>query len=182
MEASKQNPAPLDAHLTAKFNEPVWTGQGGDPLIPPLIRIWAIYARIRAGAIPQNGVEGVYEEILRAANNNPPANDTEREDLLTRAMQTEEISWAMDDYIKGLETEEVKEIKKVNTFERLDLYDLRRRTCEFLSNFFSQFNDYRLELIERNYMREEDFIDRQMLRVIDDIKWLMSTIEIRRGN
>src|SRR3982750_1163012 len=93
--------APLDAYVTAKPNEPTWTVQGGDPLGGPLLRIWAVFARIQAGVIPEQGTEFVYEQILKAANNNPPENERERDELLIRATKTEEVSWSMDTYRSG---------------------------------------------------------------------------------
>lgn len=182
MEATKTNPAALDAFETAKSDEPIWTVQGGDPLGAPLLRIWAVFARIRAGIIPDQGTEIVYAELLKAAQNNRPEHQNEIDGLLIRATETEQVSWSMDNYIKGLTAEEVEELKQAIEFNRLDLYDLRRKCASFISAFFSEFNDYRLELIKREYLAEGDFIDHQMQRAIADLRYILSTIEIRRGN
>jgi hypothetical protein len=181
MEATKTTPAPLDAFETAKADEPIWAVQGGDPLGAPLLRIWSHFARIQASGVPPRELEGIFEEILRAANNNTPDNDTKKNDLLIRATETERISWQMDEYRKGFTEEEHEEIRKTTVLTRLDVYDLRRRCCAFMANFFSEFNDYRLELIQREYLREGDYIDHQMLRAIADLRYIMSTMEIRRG-
>lgn len=180
IEATKETPAPLDAYETAKDGEPIWVAQGGHPLSAPLLRVWSIFARIMAGVIPDQGTEIVYAEMLRAAQMNRPDTNAEREGLLIRATQTEEISWAMDDYRNGLAVEEREEIIIAVEFDRLDLFDLRRRCATFMSMFWSEMNEYRLELIRREYMVEGDYIDHQIRRVIDDLKYIHSTIEIRR--
>lgn len=181
VEATKTCPAPLDAFESAKPDEPIWTVQGGDPLGPPLLRIWAIFARIQAGVIPEQGTEIVYAELLKAAQVHRSNDDDERDGLLVRATQTEQISWAMDDYRKGRTSEEVEEFKIANEFNRLDLYDLRRRCASFMSGFFSEMNDYRLELMAREYLAKDDYIDKRMLRALEDLRYIHSTIEIRRG-
>jgi hypothetical protein len=181
LEATKSDPAPLDAFETAKPDEPIYTLQGGDPLSSPLLRIWAHFARIQAGIIPPRGIEGIFEEILRAANNNEPESEAGKDDLLVRATQTEQISWLMDNYRKGYSIEEREEIAKTTVFNKLDVYDIRRKCCSLMSTFFSEFNDFRLELIDREYLREGDYIDHQILRAIADLRYIMSTMEIRRG-
>lgn len=140
-----------------------------------------MFARIRAGIIPKDGTEIIYAEMLQAANKNFLDSDVEREGLLFRATQTEEISWQMDDYLKGLTVEEIEELRIADEFNRLDIYDLRRRCAELMSRFWSEMNDFRLELIRREYMVENDYIDHQIRRVIDDLRYIHSTIEIRRG-
>lgn len=183
MEATKKYPAPLDAFDTLKDGEPGWTVQGGDPLGGPLLRIWAHMARIQAGMVPPRGIEFILEQILKAAQNNIPNSEKKREGLLLRATETEQISWAMDDYRNGLTEVEVEEFKAIaGEFDRLDLYDLRRRCTTFISNFFSEMDDIRLELIKREYLIKGDFIDHQFKRIEADLRWLMGTIEIKRGN
>lgn len=181
VEATKSTPAPLDAFETAKPDEPIYTVQGGDPLGAPLLRLWALFARIRAGVIPEQNSAHIYEEILKAAQNNRPEKKKERDGLLVRATKTEEVSWQMDDYRKGLSVEELKELEHADEFDRLDLYDLRRRCASFMSGFWSELNEFRLELIRREYLAENDYIDHQIRRLIEDIKYIHSTIEIRRG-
>lgn len=130
-------PAPLDAYETAKPDEPTWTVQGGDPLGAPLLRVWAIFARIQAGVIPDQGTEAVYAQLLKAANNNPPENDREKHGLLLRATQTEEVSWSMDDYRAGRTAAEGSKSPAENSLDekaRLDLHDFRVRSAQKLND------------------------------------------------
>lgn len=180
-EATKENPAPLDAYETAKPGEPIWTVQGGDPLGGPLLRVWAVFARIQAHTIPEQGVEYVFKQILTAANNNPPENEDEKKELLIRALETEQISWSMDEYRKGHAVEMQKEIKRINEFDRLDIYDIRRRCASLISNFFSELNDYREELIKHNWLMAESELDNEIAGSILALRAIHKQIEIRRG-
>jgi hypothetical protein len=175
--------APLDAYTTAKDGEPTYTLQGGDPLAAPLLRIWAIFARIQAGVIPEQGTERVYAQILKAANDHQLDTTRDKDELLLRATETERVSWIMDDYLKGIDRGEIVEEKRdFSAFARMDLYDLRRRCSSFISQFNSEFNEYRLELIQREYLAPGDYIDRQFLQIIEKLKYINSTIEIKRGS
>lgn len=180
MEATKDHPAPLDAFESAKPNEPIWTVQGGDPLGAPLLRIWAVFARIQAGVITANCTNGVFEQILRAANNNPPANEREEEALLVRATATEEISWSFDRYLKhgAVSKGEEKEDRTFDEFARLDIYDIRRRTASRISNFFSELHDYREQLKKHNWLDEE--LDNQIEGTICALKSIEAKIKIGR--
>lgn len=182
MQSTKTDPAPLDAFESAKADEPIWTVQGGDPLGAPLLRIWTIFARIRAGVIPDQGTEIIYAEILKAAQNNQAETEKDSDGFKARATETEIISWSMDQYFKGLVYEETEEKKQAVEFDRLDLYDIRRRCASFMSGFFSELNDYRLELMARGYLAENDYIDHQIRRVIEDLRYIHSTIEVKRGS
>jgi hypothetical protein len=134
--------APLDAYVTAAPDEPVWTVQGGDPLGGPLLRIWAVFARLQAGIITPGAVDGLFAEILGRANNSPPENDRERDGLLLRATATEEISWDMDAYRSGAtDAAEPQKVGGENSLDekaRLDLHDRRVRVAQRLSNFAAE--------------------------------------------
>jgi hypothetical protein len=132
----KQMPDPkaLDAHQTAKPDEPTFTLQGGDPAAAPLVRLWAQMARQRCGLLPDCQIEA---NVLP-----PPENDHEREELLKRATLAEELSWDMDSYQKGTGAEEA-EISSENPAidERLDLFDLRRFSASRISGMFSELQE-----------------------------------------
>jgi hypothetical protein len=178
IEATKSNPAPLDAFETAKPYEPIWTVQGGDPLGAPLLRIWAIFARIQADIIPEQGSEAIYSEILRAARENIPDDKRNREDLLVRATQTEEISWTFDEYRKGIASYEITEQKPATALDQLDIYDLRRRCASLISSFASELNEYRWKLKEYNFLTEE--IDNAVEGTLLALKSVREQIDIRR--
>lgn len=151
----KLSSSPLDAYFTAKPNEPTWTVQGGDPLGGPLLRLWAHFARIQANAYPGRGLEGIFEQILKAANHNMPDKPSDREELLVRATETEYVSWNMDEYLKGYSSEEIRSWKTANVFDKLDVFDVRRRAASLISNFFSELNDYREQLAKLGSLSEE---------------------------
>lgn len=136
--------APLDAYATAKPDEPTFTLQGGDPLAPPLVRMWALLARRRAGLLRFGG-EGDFSELIEAAIGNDVSSDErERESLKVRATAAEEVSWAMDAYQKGEHaTDKPSEAQDthLNELQRIDLHDLKVRVASKLSNF-------RCEMIE----------------------------------
>lgn len=177
-EATKSNPAPLDAFESAKPDEPIWTVQGGDPLGGPLLRIWAIFARIQAGPTIPNVVNFVFEEILKAANKNIPREDKEKEELLIRATETEQISWTMDEYRQGISSGEYIPRKSFDVNERLDIHDIRRRCASFISASFSELNDYREALLNHGWL--ETKLDHEMKEIILDLRLLHDKIEIRR--
>jgi hypothetical protein len=83
--------------------------------------------------------------------------------------------------LQSLGGEIIEEKSDFSVFDRLDLYDLRRRCASFISQFISEFNEFRLELIDREYQLKDDFIDRQFLRIMADLEYIRSTIEVRRG-
>lgn len=131
--AEELPPAPLDAYATAKPDEPTWTVQGGDPLGGPLLLVWAHFARIQAGVVQQGIADNIFYKLLYAANNNPPENDREREALLIRATQTEEVSWDMDAYRAGHTAAEGLKTPAENSLDektRLDLHDFRVRSAQ----------------------------------------------------
>lgn len=177
-EATKSNPAPLDAFETAKPNEPIWTVQGGDPLGAPLLRIWSLFARICAGRIPQQGVEYVFEEIRKAATSNPPENEKALDELLIRATETEQISWSMDEYRKGQASEEQVQVERIDDFERMDIFDVRRNAAQRISTFFSELNDFREELLKREWLTLE--LDVEMQTEIDRLRKLMKKLNVKR--
>lgn len=175
-EASKINPAPLDAYETAKPDEPIFTLQGGDPLSAPLVRQWAYLARIRAGQ-PSN--QSWINDLLFVAQSTNVAHDPDAcRNLLIRATEAEQVSWHMDGYRRG-EMELAKEIR-TNELDRLDIYDTRRRAASFISNFISEFNDFLEKLREYKFVSEElDNITAEAFALLISIH---AEIEIRRGN
>ncbi len=176
-EATKLSPAPLDAYETAKSSEPIWTVQGGDPLGAPLLRIWAHFARIQAGVITSGTLDAWFEQILRAANTHPPKNDAERDEFLTRATATEEISWAMDAYLRG-DKQEVKTEKRVTAMQRIDLFDARRRCVQRIHNAIAELEQFKGELETFGFMWEE--LGYAFFSVEEDMKGLARAVEVRR--
>lgn len=172
-------PAPLDAYETAKPNEPIFTLQGGDPLSAPLIRLWALLARVRTEVV-RGDSDWIYpplEAALRASTAHDPR---ESNNLLLRASQAEQVSWEMDSYRKGEGSAELQaERKTIDEFERLDIYDIRRRCASAISTFVSDLTTYKKALVEREFMSEElaDLIDGG----ITVVKSIGTEIEIKRS-
>ena len=178
-------PAPLDAYSTAAPNEPTWTVQGGDPLGAPLLRIWAHFARIQAGAIPANGIEGILEHILKAAQSNRPDVEREAQGLLIRASATEDISWDMDAYRAGAVVAEQPKIPAENSpaeLERIDLHDRRVRLTQSINNIIAELTEGRQDLLQRGgfFCGEHDPLDEQWLSVILALKQISAAVEPRR--
>ena len=71
-----------DAAASAKDDEPIFTLQGGDPLAPGLVLLWAHHAR-------------------KLARRLPFLTDKARERLLKKATSAEEVAWAMRDYLRN---------------------------------------------------------------------------------
>lgn len=179
MEATKENPAPLDAYETAKPDEPIFTLQGGDPLAAPLVRLWAYLARVRAGL---RGDVSWIDTPLYAAKQSGVEHDEEQcRDLLIRATAAEQISWHMDGYRRG-EITLISELKEITDFNKLDIYDIRRRCSSCITNFFSAMDEYRTELIARGFMEAESELDNSIQASILALRSIDSHIEIKRGN
>jgi hypothetical protein len=172
---------PLDAHQTLKPDEPGWTVQGGDPLGGPLLRIWAVFARLQAGMITPGAVDGCFAEIRKAANNHLPENEREAKGLLIRATATEEVSWDMDAYRKGnhhvVEEQPAADATPLE-LERIDLHDLRVRVAQRLSGFRSETHELREALAERGY--DDDLILGLMDAIMHSLKFAYDAIEPRR--
>jgi hypothetical protein len=177
LDATKTNPAPLDAFDAAKPDEPIWTVQGGDPLGAHLLRVWAHFARIRAGVIPPLGIEYVYEHILAAAQNNRPDEKNACDDLLTRAALTEDISFNMDAYLRG-QPAEIAEERKVTAMQKMDLWDTRRRFASRISNFFSEMDDYKNELQRHGYMFES--LEFAIFQATEELRSIMRIVDVKR--
>jgi hypothetical protein len=176
--------APLDAYITAKPNEPIWTVQGGDPLGGALLRIWALFARIQADVIPPQGVNYCFEQILTAANKHPPENEHERKELLIRATQTEYISWDMDAYRSGY-TDARPETPSENSLDvsaRIDLHDARVRLAREISNMVGVLMEGREDLLKRGgfFCGEHDPLDADWLSLIVGLKGLNDLVDPRR--
>lgn len=176
MEATKENPAPLDAYETAKPDEPIFTLQGGDPLAAPLVRLWAYLARVRAGL--RGDVSWIDAPIYIAKITNVEHDPEQVKNLLIRASQAEQVSWHMDGYRRG-EINLAQEMR-MDELDRLDVYDIRRRASSSIHNFISQFEEYREKLQGYGFLSEE------LNNVIDEaftvLKSVDHEIEIRRGN
>ena len=82
--STKEEVGTYDAIETAKPGEPLFALQGGDPLAPLCVMIWAWKARKLARAMDE-------DDKARAA-------------LLRKASAAEEVAWAMRDYQKGGES------------------------------------------------------------------------------
>ena len=179
MEFTKENPAPLDAYESAKPDEPIFTLQGGDPLAAPLVRLWAYLARVRAGL--RGDVSWIDAPIYVAKSTNLEHDKQACDELLHRATLAEQVSWHMDGYRRG-EIRHEAEINRISDLDKLDIYDVRRRCASSISNFFSEFNDYREELIQRGFFEKNSEIDNAIIGAILKIESILAMIEIRRGN
>jgi hypothetical protein len=152
--ATKEHPAPLDAFETAKPDEPLFTLQGGDPLAAPLVQLWAMAARCRAGLIPADKflTKDTLNGLTNAAIRHSVAGDErERDNLKVRATAAEEVSWAMDDYRNGhVGTDVPTEAADTHLSElqRIDLYELKVRAAQKLSSFRSELREIR-EALEK---------------------------------
>jgi hypothetical protein len=125
-----------DAWLTADPNEPTWTVQGGDPVGPSLLQLWAQLARIRASEPTCRLAEEVVTDSIRVAMDNRAETKAERIELLKRATRTEEISWDMKEFQKGDSgATGVKTSAGISVTENdmLDLWDAQTRACVTLS-------------------------------------------------
>jgi len=173
-EASKSNPAPLDAYETAKPDEPIFTLQGGDPLAAPLVRLWAELARARTGLRPHLLV--TMNDCRRTGSEASVAHDPKEVNrLLIRATEAEQISWLMDEYLAGGIVIAQDAEKHFDEFEKLDIYDIRRRCASAISNFFSELNDYREELVKH------EFLDAELNNSIEGIILALRSIEAKIG-
>lgn len=178
-EATKANPAPLDAYETAKAEEPIFVLQGGDPIAAPLVRLWAYLARVRTGL---RGDVAWIETPIQAAKYSSIEHDPDAcKNLLARATAAEQVSWHMDGYRRG-EVNITQEMQELDDLQKLDIYDIRRRCASAISNFFSNLNDYREELTARGFIIEGDEINNIFEANILSLRTLAERIEIKRGN
>lgn len=177
--------APLDAYATAKPDEPTFTLQGGDPLGAPLVRLWSILARLRAGVFQPASLKMWLDGVVEVANNHRTGEDErERDSLLVRATAAEEVSWTMDDYAQGRHAEALVlevltevEQKPLEEIARLDLHDLRIKVAQRLSNFSSELVEMTDKLGDRDF--DADVLT-HMSALADGLKILSDQIEPRR--
>ena len=177
MEASKLDPSPLDGYESAKPDEPIFTLQGGDPLASSLVRIWAYLARVRCGL--RGDVSWISAPIMVAELNSVAHDDNAVRELLTRATQAEMISWHMDGYRRGEETTE-EQVARMTDLERLDVYDLRRRTVSLITGFFSELIDNMNRLHEYNFGSPE--LDNVIHEAVATLRSIAHDIDVRKGN
>lgn len=147
---------PLDAYVTAKPGEPTFSLQGGDPLAPALVRLWAQLARVQCGIISPTAVD-CNEVINNAVHKAELPSVSEQADLQLRATKAEELSWDMDAYLKGQSGAEPETSgEKLSVPERLDLFDVRVRMAAKISESLSVINDMR-EIVEDAGFRDPLF-------------------------
>ncbi len=179
MEASKENPAPLDAYETAKPDEPIFVLQGGDPLAAPLVRIWAYLTRVRAGL---SGDATMIDAPIYVAKTTAVDHDkAASRDLLVRATAAEQVSWYMDGYRRG-EINLAAEVHEQAALDKLDIHDIRRKCASTISSFRAELNDFRLELIDRDWLEQNNELDNAMQGTILALHSIMEKVEIKRGN
>lgn len=174
-EATKTDPAPLDAYETAKAGEPTFTLQDGDPLSAPLVRLWALLARVRTDTI-RGDDEWIYPPLEAALHSSIAHDPREVDNLLLRATQAEQVSWEMDSYRKGFESKEQVEQKTVDEFARLDIYDIRRRCASAISAFVSDLSIYGEALTKRGFM--DGILEGIMNSEIDSLNILRDEIKV----
>lgn len=141
---SKLDPSPLDAYVTAEPDEPVFTLQGGDPLAGPLVMLWARLARARCGLGFEP--EASIEWATAIFKDNQAFKSAERDDLLRRATEAEQICWAMTAYRKGQREQVAEDNAQRNVETRLDLHDYKIYCANRISNAFSELNDMMSQL------------------------------------
>lgn len=182
-EGTKEHPAPLDAFDTAKPDEPIWTVQGGDPLGGPLLRVWALLARIRAGVTSISTGEQTLWDAANAAANSKVSSDREKQALLIRATETEKISWNMDSYRKGhsFETEAQPADGTPDELARLDLHDYRVRAVGKVQNAVAELIEIREQLDKRGFLQGDGYYLEEFLRkVTTELQQISEVIEPRR--
>lgn len=155
-EATKENPAPLDAFETAKPDEPIFTLQGGDPLAAPLVRLWSYLARVRTGIVTPKGLTAIVDNMITVTREHCLEHDErEQSNLLVRATAAEEVSWIMDDYIKGAPDEVTKPSHAVTVDvdepARIDLHDYRVRSVQKISDIVFHLTEIQSELAKRGF-------------------------------
>jgi hypothetical protein len=143
--------APLDAYATAKPDEPTFTLQGGDPLAAPLVRLWTFFARRRAMTLRIE--EKTFGELIEAAIGHEISDDDDRErdNLLVRATAAEQVSWAMDAYVKGHHDTTDKPTEADDThideLARIDLHKARLHAAEKVSYMRGDLQEILVELL-----------------------------------
>jgi hypothetical protein len=106
--STRERPGTYDGIESLKPGEPIFGLQGGDPLSPPLIQLWAAFARVRAGLISAEAAGArALGALIRAATENP-VDPKKRERLQQRATAAEEAGWTFQAYLKGHEAIEGK--------------------------------------------------------------------------
>jgi len=173
---SKLVPSALDAYVSAEPDEPVFTLQGGDPLAPPLVIMWARLARARCGLGFEP--EATLDNIARIIRENQVETENEANDLLKRATEAEQVSWSMSAYAKGQLTLDLEaDIKPVEL--RLDLHDYRIYCANRLANAFSEMTDMIEQLGKLGY-DDEDTIASIKNEVLA-LRLLFNAVEPRPG-
>lgn len=179
-DAEVEAVAPLDAYATAKPDEPTFTLQGGDPLAGPLVRLWALFARRRAG-LARIDPNTWFAEIIEAAIGSLiDSDEREVDNLKIRATAAEVVSWSMDDYRKGNHTDKPTEAANTHLTElqRIDLHDMKVRVAQQLSSFSGALVEMREELEKRGFNDLEALSD--MKTASYNLRLLNEMIEPRR--
>lgn len=154
-------PAPLDAYVTAKPNEPTFTLQGGDPLAESLVILWVRYARACALGIAAQP-EATISRLDQVAAENRLDEQREADALLVRATAAEQVAWDMAAYKKGQLSANANSGQNphaensLDEIARLDLHDLRVRYAQKLSSFSAEVNEMCEELVKRGFLNYED--------------------------
>lgn len=186
MIGSKEEPAALDAYKTADSDEPTFTLQGGDPLGAPLVRLWAVLARVRTGIATKALVTDVAGElaILAAERDSVEHDQREAEELLLRATAAEQVSWAMDSYRKGDRrgAAETPVEKILDTQAAIDLHEARRKAADELSHMFSDLNIMREELLKLGAEENLDGIMREAISLLRSIYNKVQPSEVKKLN
>jgi hypothetical protein len=173
---SKLEPSPLDAYVSAEPNEPVFTLQGGDVLGAPLVIMWARLARALCGL----GFEPIatYDWLDSIVKNHQVEKDEDKENLLRRATEAEQVAWAMGNYRKGHNVE-AADAQPVLVELKLDLHDYRIYCANRLSNAFSEMNDM-IEQLDKLGLEDEDVIP-SIKNEIVALRMLFNKVEPRPG-
>ena len=156
---SKLNPARLDAFQTLKDDEPYYVLQGGDPFAVRALAHY-IHERRAVGIMMEEGAK--------------------RDGELIRCTETETILWSMQAYIRGWDREAPVASSSSTPKEqiRLDVHDVRRRTSDKISQFFSELNDAREKLIELGWLIRNGTLDNSIEAIIRSLRSIDKEIDI----
>lgn len=178
-ENTKERPGPFDAFETAKPNEPIFTLQGGDPLAPGLVLLWAKHAR---------------REGLRLQDQNPKS--AAALELLLRATSAEEIACDMKAYQRGEAShsdqaaayKQSREVGGTTTSENPEALEklMRHRALrwceERLGNADSEVTEVHTALEELGFNKDSPALLGRLLEAGDRIKGVAAEIApTRRG-
>ncbi|RPJ86301.1 MAG: hypothetical protein EHM18_06935 [Acidobacteria bacterium] len=173
---SKDNPSPLDAYQTAAPDEPIFTLQGGDPVSELLVLFWVELARARCG-LAFDPLD-TCNKLARVIRESQVKDDADRNNLLTRATEAEQVAWSMKDYKLGRPSEAKGEDVKPVEY-RLDLHDYRIYAAGRVSSAFSELHEAAEKLEQLGYPQKRTLA--KIHTEIGRLRTLYNELEPRPG-